>query len=82
MNDLLVRSIAAIANHCFLLAAPSSCMPSQPAIFPAISSAAPKPLLAGSRPSLALFMAETASAFCCSPDSFQDSLPDNEPTAP
>lgn len=54
-------------------------MPSQPVTLPAISSARPYPLLAGSRSAEACFIVSTACALACSPDFCHALLPVREP---
>jgi hypothetical protein len=60
--------------YCFLLSAPSFCMPSQPTRLPAFSSIPPKPWLV-SRFALADFIASIACSLSCTPDDFHASLP-------
>ena len=64
-----------VVAYCFLLSAPSFCMPSQPTRFPAFSSMPPMPCWLGSRFADAAFIASTACDLSCAPDAFHASAP-------
>ena len=67
-------------SYCFLLSAPSFCIPSHPTRFPAFSSTPPNPLACESRFWDAAFIASTASCFSCAPLFFQSAEPVTLPT--
>lgn len=73
LNYLIATCMAAV--YCFLLSAPSFCMPSQPTRFPAFSSMPPMPCWLGSRFADAAFIASTACDLSCAPDAFHASAP-------
>jgi len=68
-------TVTTIYAYCFLLSAPSFCMPSHPTKFPAFSSIPPIPCWLGSRFADAAFIASTACSLSCTPEDFHGSLP-------